>query len=129
MLFPSPPMNLPLTRLPFFSSNESASTADTARHITKTNPKFHTRFILFVLLSTTLCLYNERALWMVALAGIFYVCTPRLTALLAAVLLAVWNIAEAWNVRAFLVLLVFHGLLRSIVFWLLNCLTGTRFEV
>ena len=66
---------------------------------------------------------------MVALAGNFYVCTPRLTALLAAVLLAVWNIAEAWNVRAFLVLLVFHGLLRSIVVWLLNSLTGARFEV
>ena len=66
---------------------------------------------------------------MVALAGNFYVFTPRLTALLAAVLLAVWNIAEAWNVRAFLVLLVFHGLLRSIVFWLLNSLTGARFEV
>lgn len=65
---------------------------------------------------------------MVALAGNFYVFTPRLTALLAAVLLAVWNIAEAWNVRAFLVLLVFHGLLRSIVFWLLS-LTGARLEV
>src|SRR5262249_46486227 len=49
MLFPSPPMNLPLTRLPFFSSSESASTADTARHIKKTNPKFRIRFILFVL--------------------------------------------------------------------------------
>ena len=66
---------------------------------------------------------------MVALAGNFYVFTPRLTTLLAAVLLAVWDIAEAWNVRAFHVLLVFHGLLRSIVFWLLNSLTGTRLEV
>jgi hypothetical protein len=66
---------------------------------------------------------------MVALAGNFYVFTPRLTALLAAVLLAVWNIAEAWSVRAFFVLLFFHGLLRSIVFWLLNSLTGARLEV
>ena len=45
---------------------------------------------------------------MVALAGDFYVFTSRLPTLLAAVLLAVRDIAEAWNVRAFLVLLVFH---------------------
>src|SRR6516225_34686 len=49
MLFWSPPMNLPLTRLPFFSFKESATAADTIRHITKTNPNFRTRFILFVL--------------------------------------------------------------------------------
>jgi hypothetical protein len=55
------------------------------------------------------CLDNERALWMVALAGNFYIFAPRLTAYLAAILLAVWNIAAAWNVRAFLVLLVYHG--------------------
>jgi hypothetical protein len=66
---------------------------------------------------------------MVALAGNFYIFVPRLTARLAAVLLAVLNIAAAWNVRAFLVLLVFHWLLRSIVFWLLNSLTGARLEV
>ena len=46
---------------------------------------------------------------MIALAGNFYVCAPCITAYLAAVLLAVWNIAAAWNVRAFLVLLVYHG--------------------
>ena len=46
---------------------------------------------------------------MVALAGNFYVFTPRLTALLAAVLLAVRDITAAGNVRAFLALLVCHG--------------------
>jgi hypothetical protein len=66
---------------------------------------------------------------MVALAGNFYIFVPGLTARLAAILLAVLNIAAAWNVRAFLVLLVFHGLLRSTVFWLLNSLTGARLEV
>jgi hypothetical protein len=85
-------------------------------------------FVLYVLGVVSFvhnaCLDNERALWMVALAGNFYIFVPRLTARLAAVLLAVLNIAAAWNVRAFLVLLVFHGLLRSIVFWLLNSLTG-----
>jgi hypothetical protein len=45
---------------------------------------------------------------MIALAGNFYVFAPRITAYLAAVLLAGWNIAAAWNVRAFLVLLVCH---------------------
>ena len=49
---------------------------------------------------------SERALWMIALAGNFYIFAPRITAGLAAVLLAVRNIAAAWNVRAFLVLLV-----------------------
>jgi hypothetical protein len=47
-------------------------------------------------------------LWMIALAGNFYFFAPRITAYLAAILLAVWNIAAAWNVRAFLVLLVYH---------------------
>ena len=61
--------------------------------------------LVFFLLSTTPCLNNERALWMVALAGNFYIFAPRLTARLAAVLLAVRNIAAAWNVCAFLVLL------------------------
>jgi hypothetical protein len=46
---------------------------------------------------------------MIALAGNFYVFAPRITAFLAAVLLAVWNIAAAWNVRAFLVLQIHHG--------------------
>jgi len=46
---------------------------------------------------------------MIALAGDFYIFAPRLTAGLAAVLLAVRNIAAAWDVRAFLVLLVSHG--------------------
>ena len=45
---------------------------------------------------------------MIALAGDFDIFAPRLTARLAAVLLARWNIAEAWNMRAFLVLLVCH---------------------
>ena len=45
---------------------------------------------------------------MVALAGNFYIFTPCLTALLAAILLAVRNIAAAWNMRAFLILLVYH---------------------
>jgi hypothetical protein len=45
---------------------------------------------------------------MIALAGNFYVFAPRITAYLAAVVLAVWNIAAAWNMRAFLVLLVYH---------------------
>jgi len=45
---------------------------------------------------------------MIALAGDFYVFAPRLTARLAAVLLAVRNIAAAWDVRAF-ALLVYHG--------------------
>jgi len=54
-------------------------------------------------------LHNQWALWMIALAGDFYVFAPRLTARLAAVLLAVRNIAAAWDVRAFLVLLVSHG--------------------
>jgi hypothetical protein len=70
-------------------------------------------FVLYVLGVVSLvhnaCLDNERALWMVALAGNFYIFAPRLTARLAAVLLAVLNIAAAWNVRAFLVLLVYHG--------------------
>ena len=46
---------------------------------------------------------------MIALAGNFYIFASRITARLAAVLLAVRNIAAAWNVRAFLVLLVYHG--------------------
>jgi hypothetical protein len=46
---------------------------------------------------------------MIALAGNFYIFAPRLTAGLAAVLLAVRNIAAAWNVCAFLVLLIGHG--------------------
>jgi hypothetical protein len=45
---------------------------------------------------------------MVALAGNFHIFAPRITARLAAVLLAVGNIAEAWNVRAFLFLLIYH---------------------
>ena len=57
------------------------------------------------------CLDNERALSMVALAGNFHLFAPRLTARLAAVLLGVLNIAAAWNVRAFLVLLVYHAVL------------------
>jgi len=43
---------------------------------------------------------------MIALAGNFYIFAPRIMAGLAAVLLTVRNIAAAWNVRAFLVLLV-----------------------
>jgi hypothetical protein len=70
-------------------------------------------FLLYVLGVVSLvrkaCLDNERALWMVALAGNLYIFAPRLTAGLAAVLLALLNIAAAWNVRAFLVLLVYHG--------------------
>jgi len=57
----------------------------------------------------TPCLDNERALWMIALAGNFYIFAPRITASLAAVLLAVRNIAAAWDVRALLVSLVYHG--------------------
>src|SRR5215471_6723617 len=49
MLFWSPPVNLPLITLPFFSSKESAIAADATTHIAKTNPNFCTRFILFVL--------------------------------------------------------------------------------
>lgn len=45
---------------------------------------------------------------MIALAGNLYIFAPRITAHLAAVLLAVRNIAAAWNVRAFLILLVYH---------------------
>src|SRR5579863_6805943 len=111
MLFWSPPMNLPFRRLPFFSSKESATAAGTTTHITKTSPNFCTRFILFLLyvlgvvsLVRKACLDNERALWMVALAGNLYIFAPRLTARLAAVLSALLNIAAAWNVRAFLVL-------------------------
>jgi len=52
---------------------------------------------------------NERALWMIALASYFYVFAPRLTARVAAILLAVRDIAAAWNVRAFLILMVYHG--------------------
>jgi hypothetical protein len=70
-------------------------------------------FVLYVLGVVSLvrkaCLDKERALWMVALAGNFYIFAPRLTARLAAVLSALLNIAAAWNVRAFLVLLVYHG--------------------
>jgi len=46
---------------------------------------------------------------MIALTCNFYIFAPRITARLAAVLLAVRNIAAAGNVRAFLVLLVYHG--------------------
>lgn len=46
---------------------------------------------------------------MIALARNFYIFTPRLTARLAAVLLAVRNIAAAWNVRTFLILLDHHN--------------------
>src|SRR6516162_7242371 len=60
-------------------------------------------------LNTTSCLDNERASWMIALTCNFYIFAPRITARLAAVLLAVRNIAAAGNVRAFLVLLVYHG--------------------
>jgi hypothetical protein len=42
----------------------------------------------------------------IALAGNLYIFTPCFAARLAAVLFAVRNIAAAWNVRAFLVLLV-----------------------
>jgi hypothetical protein len=46
---------------------------------------------------------------MIALASNFYIFAPRITARLAAILLAVRNTAAAWNVRALLVLLVYHG--------------------
>jgi len=46
---------------------------------------------------------------MIALAGDFYIFASRLAARLAAVLLAVLNIAAAWNVRAFLVFLAYHA--------------------
>jgi hypothetical protein len=73
-------------------------------------------FILYALddpffagtLPTMPSLDNERALWMSALTGNFYILAPRLTARLAAVLLAVRNIAAAGDVRAFLALLVYH---------------------
>ena len=71
---------------------------------------------------------NERALWMIALAGNFHVFAPRLTARLAAVLFAVRNIATAWNVRAFLVLLVCHGN-SSDRYWILIFLPGARPDV
>jgi hypothetical protein len=45
---------------------------------------------------------------MVALAGNFHILAARITARIAAVFLAVLNIAAAGNVRAFLVLLVDH---------------------
>jgi hypothetical protein len=51
---------------------------------------------------------NERALGMIALAGDFHIFVPRITASVAAVLLAARNIAAAWNVRACLVLLLYH---------------------
>ena len=66
---------------------------------------------------------------MVALAGNFYVFTPRLTALLAAVLLAVRNIATAWNVRALLILLACHGSPPIELFWIRNSLKGARLEL
>lgn len=46
---------------------------------------------------------------MIALTRNFYIFTTRLTACLAAVLLAVRNIAAAWNVRTFLILLDHHN--------------------
>src|SRR5215831_962859 len=76
MLFRSPPVNLPLITLPFFSSNESAIAAVTTRHITKTNRNICIRFILFVLCSAMTYLHNHWALWMIALAGDFYVFAP-----------------------------------------------------
>jgi hypothetical protein len=45
---------------------------------------------------------------MIALAGNFHIFAARITARLAAVFLAVRNIAPAWNMRAFLALLVHH---------------------
>jgi hypothetical protein len=58
-------------------------------------------------LSATRCLDSQRALRMIALAGNFHIFAARITTRLAAVLLAVRNIAPAWNVRAFLVL-IYH---------------------
>jgi len=59
-------------------------------------------------LSAPRCLDSQRALRMIALAGNFHIFAARITARLAAVLLAVRNIAPAWNMRAFLALLVHH---------------------
>src|SRR5215469_6104489 len=42
-------MKLPLTRLPFFSSKESAIAAGTTKHVTEANRNICLRFILFVL--------------------------------------------------------------------------------
>ena len=57
---------------------------------------------------------------MIALAGNFYIFAPRLTARLATVLLAVRNIAAAWNVRAFLILLDHHNSPDRNLFWIFN---------
>jgi len=59
-------------------------------------------------LSAPRCLDGQRALRMIALACNFHIFAARITARLAAVLLAVRNIATAWNMRAFLALLVHH---------------------
>lgn len=52
---------------------------------------------------------NQRALWMITLTRDLHVLAPSIAASLTAILLAVSNIAKAWNVRAFLVFLVCHG--------------------
>lgn len=59
---------------------------------------------------------------MIALAGYFHIFAPRLTARLAAVLLALRNLAAAWNVRAFLILLDHHNSSDRNLFWILNFL-------
>src|ERR1700730_12677095 len=41
-----PPMNLPLIRLPFFSSKESAHARDAPSHRAMTNPQFTLNFTL-----------------------------------------------------------------------------------
>jgi hypothetical protein len=41
-----PPMNLPLIRLPFFSSKESAHATDVDRHSAMTNPQFNLNFMM-----------------------------------------------------------------------------------
>src|SRR5215467_3613452 len=90
--------NTPLDRPPLKLSIRLRASAS-SRSVAEPNPAK----------SATRRLHNERALWMIALAGDFYVFAPSLTARLAAVLLTVRNIAAAWDVRAFLVLLVSHG--------------------
>jgi hypothetical protein len=39
-------MNLPLIKLPFFNSKESATAAEATRHMAKTNPNLCLQFIM-----------------------------------------------------------------------------------
>ena len=136
MLFWSPPMNLPLTRLPFFSCKESASAADTTRHITKTNPTFCRRSILFVLyapgvLSPVHCaLPRQRAGIVGGHTGRQFLhlrCPHHGTPGRSTLGLAEHcRGMECARISCFADLSC--QLLRSILFWILNFLTGAQFD-